>query len=200
SIIVVNSIFGPLSSFAVSKYSQNKRFNHILTANGMLENNKVIKNSDIDKKSEKEINNIIYYFDTNHRLSDIKVLDKDFRTEDMEEVFGFSYEEYPIYPYDREEYFYLDRRHDINILKIEDYDYFIDTGYEGLQVEDTIDIGQEYNLYYKEGDIELIKGDKLLLSQNIESLAIEVYDIYKVSEDNSEERDIDEMSFEIENQ
>ena len=37
SILLLVSIFGPLSSFSVSKWSQNRRFERILTEAGMLE-------------------------------------------------------------------------------------------------------------------------------------------------------------------
>ena len=53
SIIALNSVFGPLSSFAVSKRSQNKRFQSILLRNNMLEDNKIIKATEAMPTDEK---------------------------------------------------------------------------------------------------------------------------------------------------
>ena len=73
SIIVLISIYGPLSSFSFSIRSQNNRLNSILEANGMLEDGKVIANTNLSSDDKCEINNIIYYFNNTHSLNDIKV-------------------------------------------------------------------------------------------------------------------------------
>lgn len=196
SIIVVNSIYGPLNSFAVSKYSQNKRLNAILSSNGILQEGRIVAKPNIEDKVKNEINNIISYFDGNHSLSDIKVLDKDFATKDMEELFGFPYVEYSPYSSDMGGYFYFNRGYDLEVLDIERYQYSIHVVYQDLN---SLEIDQDHSLDYRDGHIELVRDGKPILSQNLESLAREIYERDISSEDSKEEKDIEEMSFEVEN-
>ena len=97
SIIALNSAFGPLSSFNVSKRSQNNRLKSILTRNNMLVDNKVEAASNISIEDKEEISMILNYFNTNHSLENVKYLPEDFKINNMEEVFGFSYIEKNIY-------------------------------------------------------------------------------------------------------
>ncbi len=90
SILLFISAFGPLSSFDVSKLSQEKRFEKILIKHNMLKDNTIIRNSMLSQKTKQEIWNILIYFEDNHQLSDLDVLPKDFKLDDLEETFGFS--------------------------------------------------------------------------------------------------------------
>lgn len=94
SIVVLLSVYGPISSYSISKLSQNNRFNRILSENGMLENGNIIKNPDLVLSEKRELSNIINYFTYNHELDDIKLLPKGFETKNMEDIFGFKYQEY----------------------------------------------------------------------------------------------------------
>lgn len=129
SLIVLNSVVGPISGFAISKYSQNRRLNNLLEKNNILESGEIIKNTDIAKEDKKEISNIIYYFENNHSLQDIKVLEDGFKSSNMEEVFGFPYEPHLERYVNEREYFYINSNISEEIINIKDYDYYfnIDT-------------------------------------------------------------------------
>ena len=91
SLVVLNSVIGPLSSYSISKYSQNKRLEDILNSNSMISGNNIVRKADISDEDKTQISNIIYYFDNKHSLDDVKVLPNDFDTENMVAVFGFEY-------------------------------------------------------------------------------------------------------------
>ena len=92
SLIALISLFGPLSSFSISAYSQNKRLDEILVRNQMIVNGKIIKApSSVSDNDKKQISQILQYFDSKSGLSDVKYLPKNFALMDMENVFGFSY-------------------------------------------------------------------------------------------------------------
>jgi hypothetical protein len=94
SIITIISVFGPLSSFSVSKFSQNSRMTGILVRNEMLVDNKIIKpKADVSDKDKKEVSAILQYFERNHSLHDVKYLEKGFAIKDMDKTFGFTYKD-----------------------------------------------------------------------------------------------------------
>ena len=43
SVITFISVFGPFSSYSISKYSQNKRVTNLFVKNNMIKDNKVLK-------------------------------------------------------------------------------------------------------------------------------------------------------------
>ena len=91
SIIALNSVFGPLSSFSISKLSQNNRLKSILTRNHMLEDSKILKApEDISIEDKEEISAILRYFENNHSLENIKKLPEDFEIKDMNSGIWFS--------------------------------------------------------------------------------------------------------------
>ncbi|HZJ82868.1 MAG TPA: DUF4153 domain-containing protein, partial [Clostridia bacterium] len=94
SIIAVVSVFGPLSSFSISKTSQNSRFQGILKRNNMIEDGQILKApEDIAQEDKDETSRILDYFEYNHSFDDIKNLPLGFKREDMNDIFGFSYEQ-----------------------------------------------------------------------------------------------------------
>ncbi|TJX14184.1 DUF4153 domain-containing protein [Tissierella creatinini] len=94
SIIVLVSVYGPISSYSISKLSQNNRINKILSDNGMLENGNIISNPNLSLNDQREISNVINYFMYSHSLEDLKVLPEDFEITEMEDTFGFKYRDY----------------------------------------------------------------------------------------------------------
>ena len=124
SILVLISVIGPLSSYSISKYSQNKRLERILIRNNMIEDNKIIKsNSSISSEDKAEISSILDYFKNNHDVNNIKYLSSDFKINDMERVFGFSYT-YDVQGEDMNSYFYYDNDKIGNVLEVRGFDYF----------------------------------------------------------------------------
>lgn len=89
-ILLFISAFGPLSSFNISKRSQEERLRQILINNYMLVDNKIVSNPNISEKDKRQIFNILDYFQYSHKLSDISFLPDNFTRDKMEEVFGFK--------------------------------------------------------------------------------------------------------------
>lgn len=91
SIVVLISVFGPLSSYSISKMSQNSRFENILIKNKMIKNGKIQSSPDISKEDKSEISSILDYFNKNHNLQDVKYVPKGFKLNDINNVLGFSF-------------------------------------------------------------------------------------------------------------
>lgn len=125
AVLAIISVFGPLSSFNISKFSQNKRLESLLIRNSMLKDNEIKASSNVSKKDREEISSIITYFNENHSLSEAKYLPSDFKLENMDKVFGFTLED---------KYNYMDRYFSFNFrlkdsegpMDIKDYDYVFD--------------------------------------------------------------------------
>lgn len=124
SLVVLASVFGPFSSFAISKYSQNKRLEKILIGNNMLANGAIIPNTDVSQEHKREISNIINYFIQNHKLEDIKLLPKGFQLENMEDLMGFKHNPYDLIPYEKNRYFYYATDLD-GPMDVKDFHYYL---------------------------------------------------------------------------
>ena len=125
SIVILLSIIGPVSSFSVSKFSQNNRLKNILEQNSMLTGEGISKKEDIPREDKEEISAILMYFENRHSLKDVKYIPEDFQMENMEEVFGFPYTEKR---QDEADYFsYYMNYEDRKALDIKDYDYYINS-------------------------------------------------------------------------
>jgi hypothetical protein len=126
SIIAIISVFGPLSSFSVSKFSQNSRMTGILVRNEMLVDNKIIKpKADVSDKDKKEVSAILQYFERNHSLHDVKYLEKGFAIKDMDKTFGFTYKDPDQYN-PNESYFAYNANQSPEALDISGYEYLFD--------------------------------------------------------------------------
>ncbi len=182
SFVIIISLFGPLSSFSISKYSQNKRFNSILEKNNMILNGQIVENPNINSNDKNEINNILYYFEGKDKLKDLKILPKEFETKDTINVFGFAYEPdprgYGIY----NQYFYyaLDDREPMDISS---YDYYFtasswsDSYYEIDQIAIRYSFDNKLILIY-ENDIEVASIDIYSLAGDLLE-EFQPYDDYK---------------------
>lgn len=197
SLVVLNSVIGPLSSYSISKYSQNRRLYSILSKNSMILGDSIVKNPDISQEDRRQINNILYYFNTSHSLDDVKVLSKNFEIDDMEEVFGFKYEPNIWGVLSNERYFYY--RTDIvdNPINIEDYEYYIQISpwNEGNIVLEDLTIIKNRDSF----TLTIEKKDETIIT--IDTKDISLYIIDRMEEDfdyNKNLKDLEEMSYEIE--
>lgn len=123
AVLAVISVFGPLSSYSISKYSQNSRLEKILMENNMLKDSTIQSSDKLSRENKAHISSILTYFNRNHSLKDVKYLPENFKMEDINKVFGFTYES-PIYQ--SNEYFYFRRKLVDKGLDVKDYDYFFD--------------------------------------------------------------------------
>lgn len=133
TITILISLFTPLSSFNISRYSQNKRFENILVKNNMLKDGKIQKNPNISTKDKSEITSIIYYFENRQGLDKLNYIPKDFNLTQMVEVFGFDYEGGYI---PRNTNFYF-RAPFNTTIDIKGYDYFVSSNTYNINNENT---------------------------------------------------------------
>jgi hypothetical protein len=72
AIIAFLAVFGPWSSFSVSKFSQNQRFENILSRYNMIKGNEIIKPArTVSNEDKSEISQILSYFERSHKFSDV---------------------------------------------------------------------------------------------------------------------------------
>lgn len=91
ALVVVLAVVGPWSSFSVSKWSQNRRLEGLLTKNGMLQNGTVFPATvAVPPSDRKEIAEILFYFERNHDLADVRLLPPGFNMAQFKMVFGFE--------------------------------------------------------------------------------------------------------------
>jgi phage anti-repressor protein len=157
AIVSILTVFGPLSSFTVSRLSQNNRFTGILVKNGMLQEGAIIGKSDIPKDDINEISQILSYFDRNHSLQDVKHLPKDFSLNDMEKVFGFKYQESELYRPEKYISYNINERNDA--IDISEYDYLFDLRMVKGQSE-TGNLRVQYN--YENQDVKIFSADEVI--------------------------------------
>jgi hypothetical protein len=92
AVVVALSVIGPWSSFAVSKWSQNRRLEGILNRYGMIQNGTIVPAStEVSTDDRREIAAVLFYFNGNHSLSDVRLLPEDFTFDRFATVFGFDY-------------------------------------------------------------------------------------------------------------
>lgn len=145
SLIAIISVLGPLSSYSISKFSQNNRLKKILVENAMLKDGKLEKApSTISKEHKVEISSILQYFRNSHSLEEARYVPENFRIEDMDKVFGFTYESPR--PGGGEDYFYFTRSNSNMAISIKDYDYLLDArSFYDKSLDNSSDIGIIYD-------------------------------------------------------
>lgn len=195
SIVTIVSVFGPLSSFSVSKYSQNKRLLAILKKNNMIVNNLAAKApKTITDHDKREINRILTYFEEKHSLKDVKYVSKDFKLGDMENVFGFKYEGY-IY-LSKDNYFSYNMEKTNLPMDIKNYDYLLDFRNKGTDWSvSNKDIKAKYD--NQNGLITLYLKDKEVYRKSIKDFADTLYNKYGTKP--GESVNVEDMIFEDEN-
>nr|WP_252187540.1 DUF4153 domain-containing protein [Anaeromonas gelatinilytica] len=197
AIIAIASVFGPLSSYSISKWSQNQHFKGVLEKYDILDEKGKIEppsaEEEFEESDQRKVSSIIQYFDRYHDLEDIKYLPEDFKKSDMEDVFGFRLiDEYIGYQGNREFFDYtLD---DMGlIIDIGEFDYFsehrtYDTNYNQNDMENISIIFEDRNI--------IIKDDKKeLYTKNLDEI------IKDIIEKNIDDKNLshDEMSYIDEN-
>ncbi len=92
AVVIALAVLGPWSSFSVSKWSQNRRLEALLTKYGMLQDGSIVHPAEpVPAEDRREFAEILFYFSKNHRLGDVRFLPRDFRFDEFEKVFGFQY-------------------------------------------------------------------------------------------------------------
>lgn len=197
AIIVFISAFGPISSYSISKYSQNKRFINILNKNSMISEGKLTPNGNISGEDKNQISNILSYFKIKHSLNDVKYLPKNFNLENMNKVFGFSYEQSENeYNIPISYYYYTDYKN-IAPLEIKDYDYFFDSR---MIIPNSYSEGSLNIEFDSNSDVlKLYDNGNEIYSKDLNDFYQKLTDKYGITT-NSGEIDSKDMIFEDENE
>lgn len=161
------SVFGPVSSFSVSKMSQNERFQKILIKNNMLISGKLKSSSNVSKEDKISLSSIVSYFNNYHSFSDMKYLPDSFKIDDMQDVFGFPYE-YPISEYTGQNYFYIQKSQ--KALNVTGYDYLFDM--RSMNNTQDVQLASKYD--YETGELKLVSSGKIIYEKNINTIAREI--------------------------
>jgi hypothetical protein len=171
AVVAVLAVLGPWSAYPVSKASQNNRLYDILSKNQMIDNNKIVKANKMISEADKiEISQIISYFQDKHSLSDVKRLPKDFKIDNMENVFGFAYE-YPKYIGEKERYFSYFAGMPGVPIDIKGYDYLFDfRNYYPQSTIKTGDIEVKYNLESPDCKLQVIYRNQEIYSKSMVDL------------------------------
>ena len=195
AIIILISTFGPFSSYSISKYSQNKRFTNILSKNSMISEGEIIPNSNIATEDKNQISSILSYFNNKHNLSDVKYLPKNFKIQDINSVFGFSYieNEYNSLIY----YTYFNNYEDRIPLEIKDYDYLIDS--EMLNTNNSSANALNAEFIPESGIVKITRSGDELYSKDLNEFTKKLIDKYGIN-NGGQSVDLKEMTFEDENE
>jgi len=195
AIIILISTFGPFSSYSISKYSQNKRFTNILSKNSMISEGEIIPNSNISTEDKNQISSILSYFNNKHSLSDVKYLPKNFKIQDIDSVFGFSYieNEYNSLIY----YTYFNNYEDRIPLEIKDYDYLIDSEILNINNSSANELNAEF--IPESGIVKITRSGDELYSKDLNEFTKKLIDKYGIN-NGGQSIDPKEMAFEDENE
>ncbi|NSW90760.1 MAG: DUF4153 domain-containing protein [Firmicutes bacterium] len=181
ALVAVLSVSGPWSSYSLSKFSQNKRFEGILEKYGMLKDNIIVKPEvEVAERDRIELSQILIYFERSHKLSDIKYLPKDFKIENMEDIFGFPYQ-YNTYDIQRRKYFFYNVSEWSEPTDIRGYDYMIDS--RGLYSETGQFIDKMRIKYDVNSTIfQIFHEDESIYSKALSDFGIQLYHRFGIVE------------------
>lgn len=191
--IVFVSIFGPVSSYSVAKYSQGKRLKALLVKNNLLIDNQIKKaNTDIPKEDARNITSILRYFERYHSLNEINYLPKDFKTKDITETLGIKPED----EYYINNGFFFFKSKGYSSIDIKGYDYLIDS----RNMEPPTPNSSFSSTYdYRTNTIKIFQGTKEIYSKGLNQFTLGLIDKYGMGEKN-QAIEQNEMTFEDENE
>ncbi|HHY41028.1 MAG TPA: DUF4153 domain-containing protein [Syntrophaceticus sp.] len=174
AIFALISVLGPLSSYSISTLSQNNRFEAILLKNNMLVDGKIqAAPVDISKEDRIAISGILAYFNTKHSLRDVRYLPEGFEMNDMEEVFGFPYEEPDLSS--PEDFFYFTRNEtETGVIDIKEYGYMFDA--DILYYDTTADHALKADFDEESGILRISQQGALLYEKDLNSFVKDLFE------------------------
>lgn len=196
AILAVISVYGPISSFSISMFSQNSRFEAILRNNGMLVDSTIVKPAKALSDSDKsKVSSIITYFNQYHSLKDVRYLPKDFKTEDSEKLFGFSINDFSRDNYRNNVYFSHYLSEESQFVAINGYDYYVQFPYYKLTKIKSDRANLEIVYYADNKELKISKDSKVIYTGKPDDIAIKIHNANKGKEALSSK----EMSYTDEN-
>lgn len=181
SIIAILSVIGPWSSYSVSIMSQNSRFEGILSKYNMIQNDKIINSKvEVDEEDKKELSEIIRYFINSHEPKDLKLLPANFKTENMQEIFGFPYVEYNYFNQEFTFFSYMGNTGN-EPFEITGFDYmFMTRGYEPSNVN----INGGYEIVYDNSvhEVKILFDGNEIYKSSLLNYGTKIYEKFGVTE------------------
>lgn len=196
SLVVLNSVFGPFSSFSISRNSQNYRLIKLLEENNILEDGNIVKSASVSKEGQREISNIVHYFNKNHSINELKAFSNDFNIDKFEEVLGFAYSPnlYIDNPYNNQ-YFYYHLANTERVLDIQGFDY-----YANLNIWNTFNMKMDdMDLSYDRNNfsLELKQGNTILFKEDLKEIGLGIHNKLKATNNEGKEvNNLEDMMFE----
>lgn len=151
--LAVISVIPPVDAFTVAKNSQKNLLTATLEDNGMLQNNQVLKNPDVNQTDKEKItisSDYLYYMEY---IDEVDFLPDDFELyDDFVDVFGFPMTYEDSGPQDSLNQYASLNRWSPGAMVISEEDYFIElylSNYEEEISEMSIEINEDYTLQTK---------------------------------------------------
>jgi hypothetical protein len=154
ALVAILSVFGPISAYSVSEYSQEKRFDAILARNGMLKEDHVVPAANVIPEADKsDLISVMQYFERYHKLSMLGSLPEDFTPDKAVTVLGFDYNSSASGP------------SEMNYAA-----YYIDDNALSLPIS-----GYDYMLPLRNNSAGIVQPGNLAVNCNLENLALDIY-------------------------
>lgn len=196
AILSLLSVVGPWNCFSVSALSQTMRFEKILMKYNIIEDgkiNKIVQGISTDDKNE--IRNIISYFTSRQKLSDLKCLPQDFNTGQMKSVFGFSNDD------NDKKYFDYSVKEKGDLLDIKNCDYFFHVSAFGEADNVKKSDMPIYVTYtYKNQEITIVKMDQVIYQGDLNTITTKISNDIKANNKNLQLLKRNDMMFIDENE
>lgn len=170
SLIAIVSVFGPLSAFNVSAFSQNQRFTALLEKNNMLVSGEITPGTNVSKTDQENISSIVQYFE-NRNLDQLKYVPESYTHNDFKTVFGFE-KTYDYYTPDTS-YFYVNTEIESSGFTVGGYDYlfFVNNYMEPKSIDQlTVSLKDMTTLVLEKNGTTLLEEN---LSERLASIAEE---------------------------
>jgi len=197
AVITTIAVLSPVSSYSISKRSQNKRLNRIFVKNNMIKDNKVIKASGkVTDEDAKQITSIINYFDKNYSVRDVKELPQNFKTSNMEKEIGVKYSDE--YNGNSNGYFSFYSLGALEPMNIRGYDYLFDSRNNGQRQQQQMNTKFIMNFDSQSSTVTITKEGKDIYKRNLQDFANKLMDKYGINQ-NQQNISPSDMSFEDEN-
>lgn len=176
ALIAILSVNGPLSSFSVSKFSQNLRFENILVHNGMLKDGEIVKPAvALKDKDKSDLEGILSYFSKNHSLKDVKYLPENFKLDQSENLFGFKVNEYDRENYTDTTYFSHYLSEESQMFEIKDYDYFLQIPYYKQTTVKSAQENLEFVFSSESKQLRILRDGKEIYAGKPEDFALKIH-------------------------
>jgi len=199
AVITFISVFGPFSSYSISKDSQNKRLTKIFIANNMIKDSKVTKASGVvTEEDSRRITSILNYFERNYSLKDVKQLPQDFKTSDMEKVIGVKYSEENYVS--NNGYFYFNSGGTSEPMDIRGYEYLFDSRNNNINNGPQIPKNTAFSISYdyNKSTLKITQDEKDIYEKDLVDFVTKLIDKYGIGQ-KDQPITPDAMSFEDEN-